>query len=54
MQPAVDLSFSLECRSLESQELKDILLPWDTAVNDWERMHSWPNEAGNIASCACC
>jgi hypothetical protein len=32
----VDISFSLECRSLESQPNSDILLPWNTAVTDYE------------------
>jgi hypothetical protein len=47
MQPTVDFSFSLECRDLESQWDKEILLPWDTAVVDWERKHPWPNELPN-------
>jgi hypothetical protein len=33
----VDISFSLECRVLESQWNKEILLPWSTAVTDYER-----------------
>jgi hypothetical protein len=43
----VDFSFSLECRGLENQMGKDILLPWLTAVTDWEREHPWANEQPN-------
>jgi hypothetical protein len=32
----VDVTFSLECRSLESQPNKTITLPWSTAVTDYE------------------
>jgi hypothetical protein len=45
--PTVDFSFSPECRDLESQWDKEILLPWNTAVVDWERKHPWRNELPN-------
>jgi hypothetical protein len=34
--PTVDVSFSLTCRVLESRDGGDILLPWSTAIQQWE------------------
>jgi hypothetical protein len=45
----VDISFSLECRSLESQPNTKISLPWASAVTQWERDPLTRKVSGGVA-----